>query len=198
MYRTLTRSRQATRGGRAGRKLRLAVVAVGAAIAALALLLTSCYPGTYPLDVFPEMHYQPSYRPYEPPRLSAPASAVPISGREVPPTDFAAAADLRNPIQPSPEATQRATQLYRVNCLPCHGPEGRGNGLVAQYYQRAQLPTPVDFASARARARADGQLFFLITNGLGNMPQFGNLLAPEERWHLVLLIRGVQAQNPAS
>ena len=176
----------------------MAIPVVGIAIAMFALLLTSCYPGTYPFDIFPEMHYQPSYRPYEPPRLSAPASAVPISGREIPPTDFAAAAELRNPIQPSPEATQRATQLYRVNCLPCHGPEGRGNGLVAQYFQRAQLPTPVDFASARARSRADGQLFFITTNGLGNMPHFGNLLTAEERWYLVLFMRGVQAQNPPS
>lgn len=171
---------------------------LGIVIVIVATLMTACYPGVYPFDVFPEMHYQPSYRPFEPPRLAAPAESVPITGIAVPPPDFTAASDLRNPVAPSQETTQRAEQLFKVNCLPCHGPEGRGNGLVAQYFERAQLPKPADFASARLRALTDGQLFFVITNGFGNMPAFGHLLTVEERWYLVVFIRGVQAKNPPS
>lgn len=167
-------------------------------VVGVALLVTACYPGVYAVDVFPEMHYQPSYRPYEPPRLSAADSAVPITGKPIEPADFGAATELSNPVPPSLETSQRAETLFRVNCLPCHGPEGRGDGRIAQYFQSAQLPPPVDFASVRARSRSDGQLYFIIANGLGNMPSFGRLLTPDERWHLVYFIRGVQAKNPPS
>ena len=39
--------------------------------------------GSNKVQVFTEMHYQPSYRSQEGPRLDVPDSAVPISGKEV-------------------------------------------------------------------------------------------------------------------
>src|SRR5581483_7005430 len=45
----------------------------------LALLLSGCNPGAYPLDIFMEMHYEPSQRRLEPRRLAPPADAVPVT-----------------------------------------------------------------------------------------------------------------------
>ena len=62
---------------------------VGLAIVA-GMLAVGCSQGSYPLDIFYEMHYQPSYKVQEPPRLSPPASAVPWYGSTPPePTSFA-------------------------------------------------------------------------------------------------------------
>ena len=68
-----------------GRRSRLALLAL---MAGYALLLIGCSrilpsSGTYPVDFFPEMHYQQSFKIQEPPSLSAPTGSVPITGREV-------------------------------------------------------------------------------------------------------------------
>ena len=51
----------------------------------LMLFIAGCGepPPTYPLDIFPEMHYNPSYKTQEPPALTAPSDSVPITGKEV-------------------------------------------------------------------------------------------------------------------
>lgn len=156
----------------------------------LALLAAGCSVGAYPFDVFPEMHYQPSYRAGEPPRLSPPASAVPITGKEVDYT-FTEAQTLAIPLAPSPSALAAGWQLYGVNCAACHGPGGRGDGPMAARFQAAGAVPPVDYASPRVQARSAGELYWILTNGLGNMPPFGKLLASQERWLLVLLVQEV-------
>ena len=58
----------------ASRRARLALAL------AMSLLLAGCNTGTYPVDVFPEMHYQAWHRPLEPERLTTPPEAVPVTG----------------------------------------------------------------------------------------------------------------------
>jgi mono/diheme cytochrome c family protein len=105
---------------------------------------------------------------------------------------------MTNPVQPSDQVRQHAQQLFRENCAMCHGAGGRGPATtpappaVLQHFQRAGRVPPADFASPRVRGRNDGQLHWILTNGLGGMPPFGNLLSEEERWALVHFIRGVQ------
>lgn len=154
------------------------------------LALMACSTGAYPIDVFPEGHYQPSYRSQEPPRLEPPANSVPISGREIA-YDFSQAARLSNPLPPTPETLTEATQIYQVNCAVCHGATGRGDGPMARYFREAGVSPPVDFTSARVRARQEGELYWVLTNGLGNMPRFGPLLTPKQRWAVVSLVTSV-------
>lgn len=161
------------------------------AIAAVALLATACYPGAYPIDVYQEMHYQQTHRRLEPDRLAPPEGAVPISGAR-PAFTFEEAAALDNPVPGSAQTQARARELYRVNCSICHGQDGRGRSVVTEYFTRANLVPPVDLASSHVRARSDGELYWIITNGLGNMPPFRALLREEEVWSVVLFIRDVQ------
>ena len=157
----------------------------------LALLLSGCYPGAYPIDIFIEMHYQQSQRRLEPSRLAPHPEAVPITGRR-PMLTFEQAGQLQNPIQRNQQSQQRAARLYQVNCAMCHGADGRGQSPVSQRFQQAGFVPPVDFAGPRATSRNDGQLYWIVTNGLSNMPPFGDLLTDDERWLMVQQIRQFQ------
>jgi mono/diheme cytochrome c family protein len=162
----------------------------------VALLAVACNSGSYPVDVFPEMHYQPSQRRLEPERLAAPAGAVPVTGSR-PRLTFEQAGSLTNPVPRSVEIEARARELYRVNCAMCHGSDGRGEGPLASYYTQnpaASVP-PTDLAAPRVRARADGQLYWLLAEGIGNMPPYGTLLTEQELWTVVHAIREIQARD---
>jgi mono/diheme cytochrome c family protein len=167
------------------------------ALGLAALLTVACNSGSYPVDVFPEMHYQPSQRRLEPERLAAPAGAVPVTGAQ-PRLTFDQAGGLANPVPRTAEAEARARELYRVNCAMCHGSDGRGQGALAPYYNQnpaASVP-PTDLAAPRVRARTDGQLYWLLAEGIGNMPAYGTLLTEQELWTVVRAIREVQARDP--
>ena len=87
---------------------------VGLAIVA-GLLAVGCSQGSYPLDIFYEMHYQPSYKAHEPPRLTPPESAVPWYGSTPPqPTSFGGS----------------GKHIFETNCAMCHGATGQGDGQV--------------------------------------------------------------------
>jgi mono/diheme cytochrome c family protein len=151
---------------------------------------TACGPTTYPADVFPEMHYSPADRRQEPPREAPPADAVPVTG-STPHYSFDDATPLANPTPNTPDNLQHAQNLARINCVACHGQSGHGDGPVASYFSPVR---PVDFRSQRVQARTDGQLFWLIANGIGNMPAFRNLLSENDLWAMVLYVRKVSNQ----
>ncbi len=159
-----------------------------ALLASLAVLaLTGCSPGSYPADFFPEMHYQPNHRPLRPERLSPASDAVPVSGERVHYT-LDEARTLQNPVHDA----SRAPRLFAVNCVPCHGQDGHGDGPVAKYFKEAAPEPPTDLSSARVRQRTDGELYWIVANGEGNMPAFGDVLTDQELWTVVLAIRDKQ------
>jgi mono/diheme cytochrome c family protein len=149
------------------------------------LTLTAC-------NVFPEMHYSPAQRRGEPTRLAPPPDAVPVTGAR-PAYTFDEAATLRAPAS-TPDGSHRGAELYRVNCAMCHGADGRGESLVAEQFRASGAIPPVDLASPRVRERAEGELYWLIANGIGNMPPFGSLLTEEELWLVVSAVRSLPTE----
>jgi mono/diheme cytochrome c family protein len=161
-------------------------------IASLAMpIVGACIPGPYPVDIFQEMHYTATQRREEPNRAAPPVDSVPVTGRE-PRMSFSEAAQLVNPV--SDAAASTGEQLVRTNCEICHGQAGNGQPapLMAPYFQNnpAAPVAPPPFDSARVRSRTDGQLYWIIRNGLGNMPAFGQELNADEMWAIVTYIRG--------
>jgi mono/diheme cytochrome c family protein len=146
-------------------------------LATAGLLAAGCSQGSYPLDIFYEMHYQPSYRVHEPPRLSPPASAMPWYGSTPPqPTSFAGS----------------GRHIFEVNCVMCHGPSGQGDGPVlarmavdyGYITTDAPLLNPI-LTSEAATSLGRDELRGVLTGGVNIMPNFSKLLT-EDQIELVL------------
>jgi mono/diheme cytochrome c family protein len=187
---------------RGGRQQRTGVgrarLSLSLMLGAVVLVSTACYPGAYPLDIFNEMHYQQSYRYMEPNRQAPPEGSVPVTGGSAHYT-FAQAAQLQNAVSRNQQTLDRGKQVFTVNCQMCHGQNGKAlndspQPFVAIRFQAAGVAPPVDFTSQRAQSRADGALYWIISNGLGNMPAFGGLLSENDRWSVVHHIRQVQGR----
>ena len=130
------------------------------------ITLAGCSQGSYPLDIFYEMHYQPSYKAHEPPRLSVPESAVAWF--------------------PPPPATSFANDgehLFQVNCSMCHGLAGKGDGpvlkkMMEQYgYEPALDP---DLTSPQVMIMPQDAIEAIMLGGVVVMPNFSKLLNDEE------------------
>lgn len=163
-----TTSRLKGRGSQSVKYLLVAVVVTAAA-------LMGCARGSYPLDIFREMHYQQSFRPQEPDRPNVPVGAVPY---------YAQDAQAR--------LTESADKLFKINCSMCHGKTGRGDGEVLNILQTTYGYRPVldpDLKSDAVKRQSDEQLFQVVTRGVQLMPSFSKLLSEEERRALVQYIR---------
>ena len=132
-----------------------------------ALLVVGCGQGTYPLDIFYEMHYQQTFKSHEPPRMAGVEGAVPV--------DWV----------PTPKSTSFNTgeHLFNVNCSMCHGATAKGDGpvlqkMIADYgYQTAVDP---DLTSTGVVAMGKGGMKGFMFSGVVVMPSFKKLLTTEE------------------
>lgn len=99
---------------------------------------------------------------------------------------------LNNPIIPDATSIAIGEHLYMENCVPCHGPEGRGDGISAASLN----PPPINFTAGHTATHADGDLFYWIQNGVDNsaMPAFQDKFTEEEMWHLVNYVRRLTTQ----
>ena len=75
--------------------------------------------------------------------------------------------------------------IYREHCAICHGAMGAGDG---------SLPL-ADLRSPRTSRRHAGELFWLISHGVSDMPRFDTLLSEAQRWDVINLIRAFGAAN---
>ena len=121
--------------------------------------------------------------------------AVGIASIQPDPT--AQALTLTNPIPPSAQSILRGQAVYTERCLNCHGPAGKGDGMVATTLN----PPPADL-TVHVNAHPDGQLFEWITDGIPGsaMPSFHSLLTDQQRWdvlnYLHTLARGATIPAP--
>ena len=174
----------------------------GKAMALIALaalggdLLAGCARGSYPVDVFPEQHYQQSYKIQEPPRLDKPADSVPITGAPVP-FDPLNAKALVNPLPQNADVLARGKEVFRVNCAMCHGPQAQGNGTVGNFLVEGGYIRPPNLTAPATTNKTDGEIFSIVTNGIVVMPQFKNLLSENDRWSVIEYLRTLQAAAPA-
>jgi copper transport protein len=106
---------------------------------------------------------------------------------------------LPNPVPPTTGSIEAGRVLYQSNCLPCHGPAGKGDGPVGLTLN----PRPADLSVHTAPGvHTDGQLFLWISNGYPGsaMPAFKDAISESDRWNLVNFIRTlalVETPQPA-
>jgi copper resistance protein D len=91
--------------------------------------------------------------------------------------------------------------LFAANCVPCHGPQAKGNGVQAKTLPKQ----PVDLLTEPHTAlHTAGDFFHWLTYGIPGtgMPDFSDELSEEDRWDVVNFLhaisRGYQARliNP--
>lgn len=105
------------------------------------------------------------------------------------------AARMVNPVKPTPESLARAKKIYGFDCATCHGASGNGKGDLATDLKL----TMADFTDpASLKSRTDGELFYIIKNGRGQMPPEGDRAKTDEVWNLVLYIRSMSKNGHAA
>lgn len=104
----------------------------------------------------------------------------------------AEAAKQSNPVKPTPASIALGRKLYGYDCAMCHGPDGNGKGDLAQEIKLALR----DFRDPSAlKDRTDGELYYIILNGKGEMPKGSDREKPEDVWNLVNYIRSVARKD---
>jgi len=94
-----------------------------------------------------------------------------------------------NPVLATPEAIAAGLAHFADHCASCHGNDGRGQTT----YGRRMFPRVPDMTAAATQSLSDGELFWIIENGvrLTGMPGFGDddPANDHESWELVHFIR---------
>ncbi len=101
--------------------------------------------------------------------------------------ELSASTVTRNPVPADSTSLARGQKVYEANCVPCHGPTGRGDGPLAA----GLTPPPADFKVHMGAGHSDAQLFDWLTNGIQDtaMPAWGSRLSEQERWDVLNYIR---------
>lgn len=119
------------------------------------------------------------------PQSSAPATPAAFS---VPPE----IASQTNPIHPTPAGLARARTIYGYDCAVCHGKAGAGDGDLAST-MKAKMK---DYRDPTAlKGMTDGELFYIIQKGKGEMSGEGDRAKPEDVWNMVTLVRSFSKKS---
>ena len=94
------------------------------------------------------------------------------------------AANRSNPVKPSPESLARGKKIYGYDCAVCHGKDGDGKGDMTDMKGIPDFTDP-----AVQKGRTDGEWFYIIQKGKGEMPQEGDRAKSEDLWNLVNYVR---------
>ena len=139
------------------------------------------------------MEIQPSFKPMEDP-LPPPPNSVPIEGVAYIPGGLAP----DNPVAADATSISRGQELFAINCVICHGPQGKGDGIVGA----ALANKPADLTSPAIRGIRDGDIFLTISQGIPDqppawrMPPLNENLTVRDRWDIVNFIREVLQKQP--
>jgi mono/diheme cytochrome c family protein len=122
------------------------------------------------------------------PALANPAQASQSAASAImalAPTPSVSSAPAREPSPAQTAQLQAAAEFYRVNCLACHGPDGRGSAV------RIAMPLIPDFTTREWQTSRDNpQLAASILDGKGLfMPPWRGKIAPELAQNLAAFVR---------
>jgi mono/diheme cytochrome c family protein len=113
------------------------------------------------------------------------------------PSDFKVPPEIAkqtNPVKPTAASQAQAKKTYNIDCAMCHGKDGDGQGDLA-IDMKLQL---LDYRDPAAlKDRSDGELFFIIQKGKGEMSGQGDRSKPDDVWSLVTYIHSF-ARKPGN
>jgi mono/diheme cytochrome c family protein len=93
---------------------------------------------------------------------------------------------MTNPGKPTALGLAHARKMYGYDCAMCHGANGNGQGELAVQLKMSlkDWTNPADL-----QGRTDGELFYIIKNGQGQMSGEGDRAKPEDLWNMVVMVR---------
>jgi mono/diheme cytochrome c family protein len=94
---------------------------------------------------------------------------------------------LTNPVTASAENLRDARIHFADHCATCHGNDGSGDTMLG----RGLYPKPPDLRLPETQKLTDGELFWIIENGVRftGMPAFSSPGSQNDTWKLVYFIR---------
>jgi len=98
------------------------------------------------------------------------------------------------PATPAAPATETKIPLEAVNQVICHGEDGGGAGDLAKS-MKAKMVNLRD--PAALKGRTDGEIYYIINHGMGEMEGEGPRVKPEDTWNLVNYVRSLSKGQPA-
>jgi mono/diheme cytochrome c family protein len=101
---------------------------------------------------------------------------------------------LQNPVPATEENLRDARLHFADHCATCHGNDGGGDTMIGG----GLYPKPPDLRLAETQKLSDGELFWIIENGVRftGMPAFSGHGAKEDSWKLVNFIRHLPKLTP--
>jgi len=114
-------------------------------------------------------------------------------------TNYILSKQVPNPLPAlnAPELKE-AERLYLVNCGICHGAKLDGNGPLYNSGNGPYAAAPRNLVTDPvATGMPDGQMFYSITYGKGQMGPYGPQLSAKQRWMIVHYIKAKQSEHSA-
>ena len=93
-----------------------------------------------------------------------------------------------NPEKPTPENIADGKDMFTSYCMVCHGLDGQNTGV--PFATSISPPVP-SLASANVQAYTDGQLKWILDNGISpsGMPGSKGTLSDDELWSIIVYLR---------
>ena len=148
-------------------------------------------PSAHTLPWNDDMYWQPEQQAGTAAQAPA-AHSVPTTGIEPPISSritdrIKAGITLHNPVKATEQSIQSGAASYQIYCTPCHGPQGKGVGImVGKVVPSSNLHTD------RMKNQKDGYLYATIRSGGFIMPPYQHALSTQERWDIVNYVRQLQ------
>ena len=121
-------------------------------------------------------------------------TARPLPAGTVARGDLDREARAENPPEVTPALLARGQERYAINCVPCHGIEGDGDGMIVQ----RGFPPPPSYHTRRLRAVPARHFVDVVADGYGVMYSYAARVAPEDRWAIAAYIRALQLSRHAT
>jgi mono/diheme cytochrome c family protein len=100
----------------------------------------------------------------------------------------------KNPVPAIPENIADGKQIFTSYCMVCHGLDGQNTGVP---FAETMSPAVPSLASSQVQAYTDGQLKWIIENGIypSGMPPSKGVFSDDDMWRMVLYIRHLPKQG---
>jgi hypothetical protein len=97
-----------------------------------------------------------------------------------------------NPFPVTMPLLKRGQERFNIYCSPCHGREADGNGITKKL---GLMMTVANLQDPRIVKFADGEIFYVITNGRNTMGAYGPNVPAEDRWAIIAYLRALQLSH---